>query len=107
MVFAKLTFQDKDASLDVESFSVQETMSTLFSVSVLVTSKNPSVDLGKFVGKAAALQIDSGYKFAQERGRRAARPGATDRLARVVAGVRHGRLRVLLELAQRLPPGRT
>lgn len=64
MAVLNLSFEGGEASLSVRRFSVQEAISSLFTVSVWARSKNDSLDLDSIVGKAAGLRIVSGYKWA-------------------------------------------
>ncbi|AGP42302.1 hypothetical protein SCE1572_52070 [Sorangium cellulosum So0157-2] len=60
----ELSFEDGETSLSVRRFSVQEAISSLFTVSVWARSRNESLELDSIVGKAAALRVVSGYKWA-------------------------------------------
>ena len=47
--------------LSVRRFSVRESVSNLFSVSVTAMSEDPSLDLEAIVGKPASLRAETGY----------------------------------------------
>ena len=65
----KLTVASGD-DLSVRRFSSQESVSSLFAVSVWARSANPEVDLEAIVGKAASLQIVHGTRFTAGMGSR-------------------------------------
>ncbi len=64
MAVLELSFEAGETSLSVRRFSVQEAISTLFTVSVWARSRNDSLDLDSIVGKAASLRVVAGYKWA-------------------------------------------
>ncbi|KYF94236.1 type IV secretion protein Rhs [Sorangium cellulosum] len=64
MPLLELSFEDGESSLSVRRFAIQEAISSLFTVSVWARSRNESLDLDSIVGKAAALRVVSGYKWA-------------------------------------------
>ncbi|MDI3290303.1 type VI secretion system tip protein TssI/VgrG [Polyangium sp. 15x6] len=64
MAVLELSLEGGDGSLSVRRFSVQEGISSLFTVSVWARSKNDSLDLDAIVGKGATLRIVAGYKWA-------------------------------------------
>jgi type VI secretion system secreted protein VgrG len=64
MAVLELSFEGGEASLSVRRFSVQESISSLFTVSVWARSKNDSLDLDSIVGKAASFRIVAGYQWA-------------------------------------------
>jgi type VI secretion system secreted protein VgrG len=59
-----------DSVLSVRRFSVQEALSSLFTVSVWACSDNPAVDLEAIIGKQASLRVASGQIFAKHGGAR-------------------------------------
>jgi type VI secretion system secreted protein VgrG len=56
--------------LSVHRFSVREALSSLFSVSIVARSPEPSLDFDAIVGRPAALRIVTGYGFARDGGGR-------------------------------------
>src|SRR5690349_5727532 len=60
----ELSFASGEASLSVRQMTVHEGISTLFHVSVMARSEEPSLNLEGLVGKAAGLRALSGYAFA-------------------------------------------
>ncbi|MDC0740684.1 type VI secretion system Vgr family protein [Polyangium mundeleinium] len=64
MAVLELSLEGGDGSLSVRRFSVQEGISSLFTVSVWARSRNDSLDLDAIVGKSATLRIVAGYKWA-------------------------------------------
>jgi len=69
MPVLELSVASGDA-LSVRRFSVHESISSLFSISVWARSSNPSVDLEAIVGGPASIRVTSGYKFARLGGAR-------------------------------------
>ena len=47
-------------ALDVRQFRVQERMSSLFEITLVVLSENPNIDFDAVVGNAASFRLDSG-----------------------------------------------
>ena len=70
MAALDLSFASGESSLSVRRFSVTETMSNLFSVSVWAMSEDAALDLEAFVGQAGGLRVLTGYKFASGTGGR-------------------------------------
>ena len=70
MPILELSFAGGETSLSVRRFSVQEVVSSLFTVSVWARSESPSVDLEAIVGQPASLRIVSGWLFARMGGAR-------------------------------------
>lgn len=70
MPVLELSFASGESSLGVRRFSVHETLSSLFSVSVWARSENPGVDLEALIGQEASLRVQSGVKFARLGGAR-------------------------------------
>jgi type VI secretion system secreted protein VgrG len=63
MSVLELSFESGESSLSVRRFSVQESISGLFTVSVWARSKNDSIDLESIVGKGAGLRVVAGWKW--------------------------------------------
>ena len=70
MPVLELTFASGDDSFSVRRFSVQESISNLFTVSVWACSPNQDVDLETIVGKAATFRSVSGWVYASLGGAR-------------------------------------
>ncbi|NUQ76783.1 MAG: type VI secretion system tip protein VgrG [Polyangiaceae bacterium] len=66
----ELSFACGEGSLSVRRFSVNEAVSSLFSVSVLARSESPSIDLEAIIGQPASLRVVSGWLFARLGGAR-------------------------------------
>jgi type VI secretion system secreted protein VgrG len=64
MSLLELSFASGESSLSVRRIVVQEGISTLFEISVMARSPEPSLDLESLVGRAAGLRALSGYAFA-------------------------------------------
>jgi type VI secretion system secreted protein VgrG len=64
MSIVELTFESGTDSLSVRRFSVQESISHLFEISVMARSPNDDVDLEAIVGKPAMFRITSGVAWA-------------------------------------------
>lgn len=64
MAELELQFESGEDSLSVREFAIEETMSGLFSVSILARSKNDDIDLETIVGRPASFRITSGVKYA-------------------------------------------
>src|SRR5437016_5767082 len=64
MAQLELSFASGETSLSVRRFSVQEAISSLFTVSVWARSPTQDLDLESIVGKQASLKIAGGLKFA-------------------------------------------
>ena len=64
MPVLELSFESGESSLSVRRFSVNEAISSFFTVSVWARSKNESIDLPSIVGKEAGLRVVAGYKWA-------------------------------------------
>ncbi|WP_437989245.1 type VI secretion system Vgr family protein [Sorangium sp. So ce145] len=64
MPLLELTFESGEASLDVRQFDVQESISGLFTLSILARSPNADIDLESIVGKRASFRIANGFDFA-------------------------------------------
>jgi len=58
------------APLAVHRFAVREEVSSLFSISLWIRSKDPSLDLDALVGHPASLRIAAGYAFVHQPGAR-------------------------------------
>ncbi|WP_437668811.1 type VI secretion system Vgr family protein [Sorangium sp. So ce131] len=61
----ELTFESGETSLDVRRFDVLESISGLFSLSILARSPNADIDLESIVGKRATFRIENGLEFAR------------------------------------------
>ena len=70
MSILELTFSSGEDSLSVRRFSVHESISSLFTISVWARSESPAIDLESLVGQPASLRIVSGMKFARQGGAR-------------------------------------
>ncbi len=70
MAILELSFASGEDSLSVRRFSVQEAVSSLFTVSVSARSESATVDLESLVGQPASLRIQSGVKFMRQGGAR-------------------------------------
>ncbi|MDI1442502.1 type VI secretion system tip protein TssI/VgrG [Polyangium sp. 6x1] len=70
MPVLELTFACGESSLSVRRFSVHESVSGLFTVSVWARSESPSIDLEAIIGQPASLRIVSGWLFARLGGAR-------------------------------------
>lgn len=70
MPVLELSFESGESSLSVRRFSVQEAVSSLFSVSIWARSESPAIDLEAIVGKAASFRVVSGWLFARLGGAR-------------------------------------
>jgi len=70
MPILELSFAGGETSLSVRHFSVHESVSSLFMVSVLARSESPSIDLEGIVGQPASLRVVSGYAHARLGGAR-------------------------------------
>ncbi|MDC3960502.1 type VI secretion system Vgr family protein [Polyangium jinanense] len=70
MPILELTFACGESSLSVRRFSVHETVSGLFTVSVWARSESPSIDLEAIIGQPASLRVVSGWLFARLGGAR-------------------------------------
>jgi type VI secretion system secreted protein VgrG len=70
MPILELSFACGESSLSVRRFSVNEAVSSLFSVSVLARSESPSIDLEAIIGQPASLRVVSGWLFARLGGAR-------------------------------------
>jgi type VI secretion system secreted protein VgrG len=55
-----LSFQCGESSLSVRRFSIHESVSTPFAVSVWARSESPTIDLSGIVGQPAGLRVTSG-----------------------------------------------
>jgi type VI secretion system secreted protein VgrG len=66
----ELSFACGEASLAVHRFSVKESVSSLFTVSIVARSPCPDLDIGDFLGRPAALHAVTGYAFAHLGGAR-------------------------------------
>ncbi|MGK3961296.1 type VI secretion system Vgr family protein [Sorangium sp. So ce118] len=66
----ELSFACGESSLSVRRFSVQESISGLFTVSVWARSESPSIDLEAIIGQPASLRVVSGWLFARLGGAR-------------------------------------
>ncbi len=65
-----LEFASGEESLSVRRFSVQEGISSLFTVSIWARSPNPDLDLESLVGKPASFTVENGLKLALRGARR-------------------------------------
>lgn len=65
MATLELSFDCGETSLSVRRFSVHETVSGLFAVSVWARSESASIDLESIIGQGASLRVASGMLFAQ------------------------------------------
>lgn len=65
-----LKFQCGESTLSVRRFSIHETVSTPFTVSIWARSELPTIDLGAIVGQPATLKITSGHKHVRAIGAR-------------------------------------
>ncbi|MDI1476389.1 type VI secretion system tip protein TssI/VgrG [Polyangium sp. y55x31] len=70
MPVLELTFACGESSLSVRRFSVHESVSGLFTVSVWARSESPSIDLEAIIGQPASLRVVSGWLFARLGGAR-------------------------------------
>jgi type VI secretion system secreted protein VgrG len=70
MPILELSFASGETSLSVRHFSVQEAVSSLFSVNVMARSESPSIDLEGIVGQPASLRVVSGWAYARLGGAR-------------------------------------
>ncbi|HZF54969.1 MAG TPA: type VI secretion system tip protein TssI/VgrG [Polyangiaceae bacterium] len=70
MPLLELSFSSGEDSLSVRRFTVNESISSLFTVSIWARSESPSIDLEGIVGQEAAFRIASGMKFARTGGAR-------------------------------------
>ncbi|MDC0744952.1 type VI secretion system Vgr family protein [Polyangium mundeleinium] len=70
MAILELSFACGESSLSVRRFSVHESVSGLFTVSVWARSESPSIDLEAIIGQPASLRVVSGYRFARLGGAR-------------------------------------
>ncbi|MRG97029.1 type VI secretion system Vgr family protein [Polyangium spumosum] len=70
MPVLELTFACGESSLLVRRFSVHESVSGLFTVSVWARSESPSIDLEAIIGQPASLRVVSGWLFAKLGGAR-------------------------------------
>ncbi|MDI1437310.1 type VI secretion system Vgr family protein [Polyangium sorediatum] len=70
MAILELSFACGESSLSVRRFSVHESVSGLFTVSVWARSESPSIDLEAIIGQPASLRVVSGYLFARLGGAR-------------------------------------
>jgi type VI secretion system secreted protein VgrG len=66
----ELRFECGETSLDVRSFDVEESVSALFSVSILARSPSAEIDLEAIVGKPASFHLVSGLLGARVPSRR-------------------------------------
>src|SRR5262245_1836726 len=69
MTILQLTFASGESSLSVRRFSVHETVSAPFTVSVWARSSSANLDLEGLVGKSASLHVQSGLVHARMNGR--------------------------------------
>lgn len=60
----EVTFACGEGPLSVRRFSVQEAVSSLFTVSVLAGSENPALDLEAIIGRPARLRVVGGLSHA-------------------------------------------
>jgi type VI secretion system secreted protein VgrG len=70
MSILTLSFAGGETSLSVRRFTVEEAISSLFTVAVWARSESPSVDLEAIVGQAASLRVVSGWLYARGGGAR-------------------------------------
>ncbi len=70
MSLLELSFASGEDSLSVRRFSIQEGVSSLFTVSVWALSPNPYLDLEALVGQPASFHVVSGLKFGTRGARR-------------------------------------
>ncbi|MRG96740.1 type VI secretion system Vgr family protein [Polyangium spumosum] len=70
MPILELSFACGETSLSVRHFSVQEAVSSLFTVSVMARSESPGIDLEAIIGKPASLRVVSGWLHARLGGAR-------------------------------------
>ena len=70
MPLLTLTFSSGESSLSVRRFSIEESLSSPFDLSVWARSPDPSLDLAALVGQPATFRIASGYAFARNGGAR-------------------------------------
>ena len=70
MPILELTFGCGESSLSVRRFSVHESISGMFTVSVWARSESPSIDLEAIIGQPASLRVVSGWAFAKQGGAR-------------------------------------
>ena len=64
MPIVELSFSSGESSLSVRKFSVQESLSGMFSVQVTARSPNEDIDLESIVGKPALFRVVSGVAWA-------------------------------------------
>ena len=64
MPIVELSFSSGESSLSVRKFSVEESLSGLFSVKVAARSPNEDIDLESIVGKPALFRVVSGVAWA-------------------------------------------
>jgi len=65
-----LSLASGESSLSVRRFSVRESISAPFTISVWAVSESPSLDLAAIVGRGASLRVVTGYRFALSGSRR-------------------------------------
>ncbi|HLM72504.1 MAG TPA: phage late control D family protein, partial [Polyangiaceae bacterium] len=70
MPILELSFASGESSLSVRRFSVNEAVSSLFSISVWARSESPSIDLEAIIWQPASLRVVSGWLFARLGGAR-------------------------------------
>lgn len=61
MPHAELSFDNGESSLSVRRFSIHESVSQPYTLSVWARTENPALDLGAIVGQPAGLRITSGF----------------------------------------------
>jgi type VI secretion system secreted protein VgrG len=70
MALLELSFAFGEDSLSVRRFSIQEGLSTLFTVAIWARSPNAYLDLEALVGQPVSFHVVSGIKFAVQQSRR-------------------------------------
>jgi type VI secretion system secreted protein VgrG len=66
----ELSFSSSQIQLSVRRFSVVESISAPFTISLLARSPDPCLDLGEIVSKSAAFRVTTGHPFAHNGGER-------------------------------------